>query len=987
MTGSEFVDETPKFQWQEVTKADEGIKKGLQGFDAIHFAGGSGAEHLGSDGCEDLSLQWGDRKNIVATKIGPNSLDEEAVQSLCQLLQKNDNILYFALYTNPLKKTCMQHLSYMLSINKTLVCLQLVDAKIKDESLVPLCEELELGNRTLLQLDLSSNLITDKGAKTFAKVLRVNDILTTISLMYNDIKGEGGAVLCSALDINYTVCHFFVKGNNITANQKKKIYTLTDRNVQALRESLQYCNEYVKEGPLRKAKICFVGKHQSGKTNLIEALKGQAFQENYIPTAGASVTQVLTRLQGEMWYGVSSMPRSDFGYLFLSRFINVKLDEKVDKIEAGKPQKKEVGFSAFKKKKNRRGSVAQRRGSAAGARKPLQPLGGGDNGRNSNMRASRMSAGRRSSVAMSILKSVMGNDVMERRPRGNSVSAIVLNAVKNRFNRAKNDLLDDSDYTFYKEDERAPGEAKEVYHLDELKTLFNVVVTAKARRERDNLSYNLLELSGNRAFYTVHHAFLTTHAVYVLVFDMPKLANKGDPNKRLEEIKYINYWLKVIKYHSPDARLMVVATRCTSVPRELYGSVESDISKLVFPELHKVHAKKKEQINLNKAVEAANEFAKDLEADTEGFIQKKTKLVINEKDRRLFFPVELTSGKGVDAVRGALDKSSQQQKYYGQKVPVRWLKFLDTLRRDSPSFFCTAERVEALAFQCLQNHKDEMKEALELFHELGYIVHVTEIEELKDTVITDTLSFYNIIFRLIFTDDLALFDMTEAREKFEDDINETLKTGVISKPLLDYLWEDERKTFGNLSEEDAKKGKQFFLEYAQLNLILSQYKFGETPKYVIPSMIPLNHAVPTETKEKFGEGMNLKCRFQFGGFLTLGVYERLLCLCLQFSTNQPNSLEPVLAMGWAQICFGMAYVFRIERMPDDIVLQVIEAKKKKKVYKLVESFEQMFGKLRQILGQGFKWTTKLEDADGNLHTFEEAKAKKLPGWFEPITAE
>lgn len=974
---SEYQEQLPKFEFQEVTDADQGIKKGLDGFEAVHFLGGEKAKHLGPEGCEDLLLQWGDISHVVAVKIGPNSIDDKAIESLCQLLQKNDSLLYFSLYTNHVTKPCGGFFATMLSVNKTLVSLQLVDNKIDDATFKIICGELETGNRTLLQADFSSNQITDSGAKAFGKVMKVNDILTTVSLASNDIGVDGGTALMKALEVNFTLCDLYVLKNNVTTSQASKIEELCDRNKMTIREAMDYCNANVKAGPLRKAKICFVGKNGSGKTTLIESLKGQGYQDFYQPTEGVKVTQVLTRLRGEMWYGTCNVPSAAFAYHFLSKFINIKLDENIDKIEREKP--KEIGFAGLRKKKNRRGSVKQRRASVTGQRKAPTEKALAAEGRNSV--TNRQSAmGRRSSVAMSVLNAVLGDP--GRVSRNSAVKELV-GIVSHPFNRVKNDLLEDSEYTFYGDGERGPGEAKQIYDTKDLHAAFDTVVTAKARRERDNLSFNLMELSGDRIFYTVHHAFLTAQAVYVLNFNMAKLSNKKDQEGRLEEIKYMNYWLKVIKYHSPNAKLMVVGTHANGVPKELYAKLESDVTKLVFPDLYKAHAKKKQALQVNKAVGAANDFAATLEEGTSAFVDKKTRLIVNSKEKRLFFPVELSTGKGVSNIRLALDAAAQEQKYYGQKIPVSWMKFLDALRKDSPLYFCKPARVKALAFQTLDNDKEDMKAALELFHELGYIVYVTDIDELKDTVITDTLSFYRIMFRLIFTEDLAVFNLTDARKQHPDAVEEMLKTGVLDQEFLDYLWMGETRLnlSGDISEKEAKNAKQFFLEYAQLNLILSTFNFNNKKRYIVPSMIPVNTDIVAATREKYEDGMNLKCKFQFKGYLTLGVFERLLCLCIQFASSQENSLEPILAMGWAQISFGVSYVFRLVREPDDIIVHVVEAKKKKKVYKLIESFEKMMLKLRQILGQGFNWTTTLEDGEGEYIPYAKAKEQKLKGWF------
>ena len=283
---SEFSRLIPTFDWQGVGNIDVGRQKLDQGFAAIDFVGGDSMEHLGPEGCEDLYLQWKDVDTIVALKIGQNSIDEAAAGFLAQLLETNDSILYFFLNDNPIGVPSAKAMAEVLCYNRTLVAMQLSNADIDAEGAALIARELETSNRSLLQLDLSQNQIQNDGAKAFAKALRVNDILTTLCLAVNEIGEEGSAALADGLSVNYTLCSCDLRGNAMSDKGRTRVTNLLTRNIAGLKDAVKFCNENVKEGPLRRSKLCFIGRHATGKSELINALKGRPFNDEYFPTEG-----------------------------------------------------------------------------------------------------------------------------------------------------------------------------------------------------------------------------------------------------------------------------------------------------------------------------------------------------------------------------------------------------------------------------------------------------------------------------------------------------------------------------------------------------------------------------------------------------------------------------------------------------------------------------------------------------------------------------
>jgi len=116
------------------------------------------------------------------------------------------------------------------------------------------------------------------------------------------------------------------------------------------------------------------------------------------------------------------------------------------------------------------------------------------------------------------------------------------------FGRKKNVNLDDGEYVFSDDAVFDLSKLEGVLTDEQIEANFSLI--ARARRERDNISFNLYEFCGHRIFYTMHHSFLTKTGIYVLTFSLENMLLKGEFGEH-NTIRYLNYWLKSIKYHSP----------------------------------------------------------------------------------------------------------------------------------------------------------------------------------------------------------------------------------------------------------------------------------------------------------------------------------------------------------------------------------------------------------------------------------------------------
>jgi len=127
------------------------------------------------------------------------------------------------------------------------------------------------------------------------------------------------------------------------------------------------------------------------------------------------------------------------------------------------------------------------------------------------------------------------------------------------------------------------------------------------------------------------------------------------------------------------------------------------------------------------------------------------------------------------------------------------------------------------------------------------------------------------------------------------------------------------------------------------------------------------------------EGSDLKAFFTFGNYLTLGVFERLVCQVVQSTIRGfPDSRPPKLYAGFSQHWFGDDFEFCLRRENNFILCTVISSKKAP--IKCISRLLKMFQKLGDLLGQGFSVSTSLI-VKKEYVDYADVKTNKLSPWY------
>jgi Leucine-rich repeat (LRR) protein len=161
-------------------------------------------------------------------------LDNEILQRL----RNNDSTLTsLSLISDQISDEGAKALAEVIEKNTTLTSLNLGWNEINAEGAKALVEVI-VKNTSLRALYLGHNQISDEGAKTITEVLAKNRTLTELCLYGNPISDAGAQAIVQALEKNTSLSSLGLGDYQISADVKKRIEGLIERNKRLL-EGLQ----------------------------------------------------------------------------------------------------------------------------------------------------------------------------------------------------------------------------------------------------------------------------------------------------------------------------------------------------------------------------------------------------------------------------------------------------------------------------------------------------------------------------------------------------------------------------------------------------------------------------------------------------------------------------------------------------------------------------------------------------------------------------
>ena len=372
----------------------------------------------------------------------------------------------------------------------------------------------------------------------------------------------------------------------------------------------------------------------------------------------------------------------------------------------------------------------------------------------------------------------------------------------------------------------------------------------KAALEVGSLKVSIWDYGGQAVFYTLHHIFLTKWGVYLLVFN-PK-AYLADPTSTEN---YLRFWLHSVRIHAPEAPIIMVATFASEVDRRKWNKLNKMIAKLV-----------KRSTSSHNLIPC---------------------------DELFYFPIDNRTKSGVDALRQAAEEAISKQDVVNFPVSLQWMQALDaSLDKKTP--WIRFAQYKEIATAVGVNSSEEINAMLALFHELGVILHFTSTEALREFVVTSPDWLIANVSKLIRDSSLHKLDTrTLVSAGLRADMETLHAKALVSRDLLEFFW--------------GRTEAAFLLDLMRSLFLLSNWKFrSQEELYLVPSMIQGNRENVDGKSKNTDLSTCALCEIRFE-YLLPGVLERLVCLCVEYSSTREDTLEPMLSKHFCRVWFSDSY--------------------------------------------------------------------------------
>ena len=446
-------------------------------------------------------------------------------------------------------------------------------------------------------------------------------------------------------------------------------------------------------------------------------------------------------------------------------------------------------------------------------------------------------------------------------------------------------------------------------------------------------------------FNSLHHLLLTQFGVYLIVFDIRGLAD-GDE----ESGKFLQFWLNSVNLHASQAPVLLVATHA-----------EGALGK------GKVLAR--------------------LDLRLQELIEPFPQVVPHVARHLCFFPVSNRSGAGKRELRQAIETASLSQAFVHYPVPLSWLRCLDIMSKEvslsesesqmvaestmrKADDWLPLERVKELAATYNVTSGEEVMEMLHVFHELGEVLHFTGTVALEQVIVVNPQWLIDNLSLLIRDRTLHPYDHAKLETSgVLDDANRVQASGIASLDLMNYFW--------------GRQSVQFFVDLMRETLLISDWPYaGQDTLFLVPSLLPKERAVNERTTfSHVSCGATVLFDFS-GGFLPDGLFQRLVCLGMNYMFTKGVSEEPRLDASSAVLYVTDATIHLV--LDEQGIWMTVETSSLglDLASDYVQAVKSMLRRLNEGVMHGrLQWRVLFQNDYGELETQEFGEGRKSPPWF------
>ena len=468
--------------------------------------------------------------------------------------------------------------------------------------------------------------------------------------------------------------------------------------------------------------------------------------------------------------------------------------------------------------------------------------------------------------------------------------------------------------------------------------------------QSEALCFNIWDFGGQDVFYTLHHLFLTRHGIYLFVFDLREVVpdsskapvENTDAQERGNEgdfSEYFKFWLNSVQMHASGAPVVLAGTYADVALGGNIEAMEKHIQKVVRASgggSASIVKNAADQLSFFPIDNSSGTGIKNLAAtlsataDAQDYVHRLVSMrwmkcldeimaikpargeEASEKLaqlRRERVPPQQQGGHVIGRQQqpvtapGPLDeeelaglepaermeriRAHRLQQLLGKGKRLNEDKGSVQAKKKETSDWVTLGEVKERGRECGIQSAQEIDDMLALFHALGMIVHLTSTEALRSIVTVQPQWLVDAISKVIRDGRIHHFEQAEiSKARLGKDVKKMFDNALVSQDLLEFLWKENGQSV-------------FLLDLMRRSMLLSEWGFEGEELYLCPALLKSSSSV----NEASLQDGRYTCVFDFtGSFLPIGVYERLICLCVAQSGNTAGSVSPQLSKDVCKVC-------------------------------------------------------------------------------------
>ena len=428
---------------------------------------------------------------------------------------------------------------------------------------------------------------------------------------------------------------------------------------------------------------------------------------------------------------------------------------------------------------------------------------------------------------------------------------------------------------------------------DEVETLIKKLLKEVDKvKDEDDIYSVLWDFGGQSVYYATHPLFLTSRALYLLVYDLSR-----DPLKTAQPVTKQGMYKKIQDRFETKSNLdcldFWMASIASLARRDDAHTKESDSKSLLLPE--KLPPVFLVCTNADRPCGGAEPFA--LAREVYGYLQGKSYKVHLCDD---VFVVDNTKSGGesecpeVARLRHSILAVAQELPLMKEEIPIKWLKYEKALQVTLGEghkwiYLEHARRIAAEVCQIYDN--EEFVTLLDFLHDQRILIHFDDTPELNKLVVLDPQWLIDVFKKVITVQLSDCHGKAEIKQLWHK-----LETaGIIEETLLKHVWDPligQHETYESFIAIMEKFG------------LLCSWPSSDTScnnkQYLVPSML-MSHP-PQDITELIAsaELPSLFLKFE-PGQVPRSLFPRLVLQFFQWSQNEVWSLlHPQLYKNFAR---------------------------------------------------------------------------------------